>query len=1122
MSIKNFKFVSPGVFIKEIDESFIVEPPPVIGPVVIGRAQKGLAMQPVTVNNYQEFVQQFGETVPGKGGGDVYRDGNNQSPMYGTYAAKAFLRSEVAPLTYIRLLGQQSANATTAGECGWQTNGNPADNTARRGGGAYGLFVAHSGSITRTDAVSAPDSATGSFHLAAVFYTDQGAMLLSGAVMQTTDLAAAGTRPLSVTASLGTYIDSDSNGNFKLQYTKIGATNPQTENFSISFDDGSQNFVRKKISTNPTLLSSGSFYPVSAEKDYWLGESYEQFLRDNLASVTAPLIGIMLPLGSGSNTAPTIGPMKMKGVSGGSKEAKAGWFISQDVGPAAAYQPERQQKLFRLKGRGHGEWLHKNAKIQIDRIRGPASLEEQYGSFSVIIRALGDTDSSPQILERYDNLNLDPTSPNFISKRIGDVYYHWDEGNQRLRKYGDYENQSKYVYVELNDDVEAGATNPALVPFGFYLPPKYATVNITSSLGDKQDTQQTCMGPLITADGQSIVGGCTQPDANADTIIDIVASPVNSNNFTLQNAAGIVTKYVIASLASTAGNTAAYAAGSTVDIGLAGVHGTTKEAVAAQVLARINAGTDLDFVARDAGGDILVTQQTAGTAGNKANTDSGTGFTIRAFTGGAAKNRSSVRGGVGSDDRMRATFHFPSIPLVANDTDGQITNRTDVVFGMRSSRTATSTRPATGLGDLHRMLFGGQGDDPSTLGLAVTASHTIGNQSDNIIAGYSDVFSMDNIVSGATSFTYTSGSRTAATSWTAQAGNDYRSLIDLGYDSFAAPFFGGFDGFDITVPDPIANTQIAAAGTKETSYEFNTVRQALETVADPELLDFNVLTVPGLTHEGLTNYQMDLCRERRDALAVIDLPNVYTPFAEVYEADKKLRANRNVIGTVQALRARRLDNSYACTFYPWVQTRDSANGQTLWVPPSVAMMGVFGSSQAKSDVWFAPAGFNRGGLSDGAAGIPILNASSRLSSKERDLLYDANINPIASFPSTGIVVFGQKTLQIRKSALDRINVRRLVIFLKKQISILSTQVLFEQNVQATWDRFKGLIEPFLANVKTRYGLTEYKLVLDETTTTPDLIDQNILYAKIMIKPARAIEFIAIDFIIANTGASFDD
>ena len=125
-------------------------------------------------------------------------------------------------------------------------------------------------------------------------------------------------------------------------------------------------------------------------------------------------------------------------------------------------------------------------------------------------------------------------------------------------------------------------------------------------------------------------------------------------------------------------------------------------------------------------------------------------------------------------------------------------------------------------------------------------------------------------------------------------------------------------------------------------------------------------------------------------------------------------------------------------------------------------------------------------------------------------------------PLAGIVVFGQKTLQERQSALDRINVRRLVIYLKKQISILSTQILFEQNVQATWNRFKSLVEPFLTNVKTRFGITDYRLILDESTTTPDLIDQNILYAKIMIKPARAIEFIAIDFVIASTGASFDD
>ena len=266
---------------------------------------------------------------------------------------------------------------------------------------------------------------------------------------------------------------------------------------------------------------------------------------------------------------------------------------------------------------------------------------------------------------------------------------------------------------------------------------------------------------------------------------------------------------------------------------------------------------------------------------------------------------------------------------------------------------------------------------------------------------------------------------------------------------------------------------------------------------------------------------INICEDRADAMAIIDLPSVYTPTHEGYQK-KANRVNLNVVGTANSLKERRLDSSYGCTFYPWVQTRDDRTGQLVWIPPSVAMAGVLASSEARTDVWFAPAGFNRGGLTEGAAGIPVVNVSERLSSKERDTLYDARINPIASFPSNGIVVLGQKTLQERPSALDRINVRRLVIYLKKQISVLSTQVLFEQNVQATWDRFTGLIEPFLANVKTRFGITDYRLILDETTTTPDLIDQNILYAKIMVKPARAIEFIAIDFVIASTGASFDD
>jgi len=188
----------------------------------------------------------------------------------------------------------------------------------------------------------------------------------------------------------------------------------------------------------------------------------------------------------------------------------------------------------------------------------------------------------------------------------------------------------------------------------------------------------------------------------------------------------------------------------------------------------------------------------------------------------------------------------------------------------------------------------------------------------------------------------------------------------------------------------------------------------------------------------------------------------------------------------------------------------------------VAALGAFGKSQAQSDVWFAPAGFNRGGLGylGGQRGPKVLQARQRLDSKERDALYEVNINPIATFPAEGVVIFGQKTLQADGSALDRINVRRLLLFLKARVSDVSRNLLFDQNVQSTWNRFKSEVNPILSDVKARFGLADYKLILDETTTTADLVDRNIMYAKIYVKPARAIEYIVVDFVITRTGADF--
>lgn len=397
------------------------------------------------------------------------------------------------------------------------------------------------------------------------------------------------------------------------------------------------------------------------------------------------------------------------------------------------------------------------------------------------------------------------------------------------------------------------------------------------------------------------------------------------------------------------------------------------------------------------------------------------------------------------------------------------------------------------------------------------------------IDAYSYVFSLNDVVLDVNgNYYYESGSRdnTDGTNANRAKGSvtsaSIDGLLNAGYGNFTTPLYGGFDGFDIFKPDPLYNKAMGASATEDTSYVFHTYRRAIDTVSDPEVTDMNILTIPGLTNNSLTEHAINVCEARGDAMALIDLPSVYVPNHEEYNADKSSAIQTTPVRAAEALRTRRIDSSYGATFYPWVQTRDDNTGANVWIPPTVAMLGVLASSQAKTDVWFAPAGFNRGGLTDGAAGISVIGVTEKLTSKQRDTLYDSNINPIASFPSTGIVVFGQKTLQERQSALDRINVRRLVIYLKKQISIISSQVLFEQNVQSTWNRFKSLVEPFLANVKVQFGITDYRLILDESTTTPDLIDQNILYAKIMVKPARAIEFIAIDFVIASSGASFDD
>lgn len=279
--------------------------------------------------------------------------------------------------------------------------------------------------------------------------------------------------------------------------------------------------------------------------------------------------------------------------------------------------------------------------------------------------------------------------------------------------------------------------------------------------------------------------------------------------------------------------------------------------------------------------------------------------------------------------------------------------------------------------------------------------------------------------------------------------------------------------------------------------DYNNIITLLE---NKDEFQFNIISAPGLTKQH-TGTQVDniisLAEFRGDCIAVVDLVD--------YDVV--------TISTVTA-QAALINSSYAATYWPYLQTQ-SDTGRLVFVPASVVIPGVYAFTDGASAPWFAPAGLVRGGLSG------VIQAKKKLSRTERDLLYTGKVNPIATFPGTGIAVFGQKTLQTKASALDRVNVRRLLIELKKFIGDQARNLVFEQNTIATRNRFLATVNPFLESVVQQQGLFAFRVVMDDTNNTADVVDRNQLVGQIFIQPAKTAEFIVLDFVVEPTGATFD-
>jgi len=277
--------------------------------------------------------------------------------------------------------------------------------------------------------------------------------------------------------------------------------------------------------------------------------------------------------------------------------------------------------------------------------------------------------------------------------------------------------------------------------------------------------------------------------------------------------------------------------------------------------------------------------------------------------------------------------------------------------------------------------------------------------------------------------------------------------------------------------------------------------QAINLLANKDDYQYNIISTPGLiysisAHKTQLDTLISNTENRGDAIVVMDL--------ETYASTV------TAVGTAAAS----LDTSYAAAYWPWLQITDSNSGQLVWVPASTVIPGVYAYTDSVSESWFAPAGINRGGLGT------VRQAERKLTQANRDSLYINKVNPIASFPGKGIVVFGQKTLQTQASALDRVNVRRLLITLKGYISQISDNLVFEQNSAATRNTFLSQVNPYLESVQQRQGLYSFKVVMDSTNNTADVIDRNQLIGAIYLQPTKTAEYIYLDFNILPTGATF--
>lgn len=1060
-------FKSPGFFEREIEIISRPRSATQVTPAgVIGTALRGPAFVPTYLASQDEFTRIFG---------DINRN------MYGGYAvSEYFSNNPSGSVSFCRVLGTGLNSIHKSHlKAGFKldaTRLGDADADAGRAKGAVHFIVAN-------------HILNSAEHLVSGYFNDNNSIKTEldsdpgddNGVLESVEANIQLVRAMIFTASnitlrIGTKdelyntadtvtgddvatISNDNDKKFKLFLINKDDDSKFAE-FTVSLDETSADYISKVLNTDQFSFT---------EKGHYL---YADFpVEELLASTKNQSVAVLTGKDAGGYL-DKFGNFEQRYTA-----PKSPMFISQPFG-------RKEYDLFRFESLDDGSYASGKYKISVVGLKASTETNYKFGTFGIQLRDMMDTDEEPVVYEAYSNLSLDPNAANFIARVIGDqkTYLNLDtdsEDEKRLVREGTFPNRSSIIRVVVSDDVLKGEIPEESLPFGFRGIPTLKTtltlkdgresdknIDSNSLFSGKDDNAKT----IFAADGNS----------NADKLGYAMIPPLpyrfKATKGSMQNTSGAWFQTYLGQVYNDEGQK------QTSETVLTSAYWGLKNTKIKNIV-NPNSATKTDFNRLVLSLSKFLGKEDSGVITQKEESDIINNNKFSLAKVAFSKNTVADLDGPLTDLFLEAVY------IRNADADSALYDAVNNTIDMSLSNDAFTTEGSGDAQQIRKTFAALLAEDP----IKFNKYNLMAKFTAPLYGGFDglNILDRDDYYMTDRSTSTEEGGHAAA----------------LGYPSGLSTTSGD---------DPMQGVELQNNGV--VSYN-----NAVKLMTDDMLVTNNILVIPGIRESLITDYAARRVKAYGKAIYLVDIPHYEKDSTRIYVSQLGKSSGRpDVDITSSKFNSREMNSSYVAAYFPDVMLNDvgddpvgsATNLRAIKVPASVVALGALAKTDATGTPWFAPAGFSRGALGN------VVSTDVRLNAADRDTLYESRINPIANFPNNQFVIFGQKTTQIARTALDRVNVRRLMVKIKLEIERVAQRLLFEQNDQQTRNRFISSANSILQQIQINQGIEGFRVIMDNTNNTDEDVENNRLNGKIIVIPTRAIEYIAMDFVITNSGVEF--